>query len=138
MEALKQRMATLEKSTNAAMVRIEESLVEMVNVKIKDIQSKLSIRYDDVQVEEDNESLTMEHYVKVKEREGYSFPDLQHYVQEGTSKFVTDWTVSKLKDLEPFMINALNTVERKLNKLQDKLSADLQATNAKALAYIDD
>ena len=83
MEALKQRMGTLEKSTNAAIVKVEESLVEMVNAKIKDIQSKLSIGYDDVQVEED--ALTMEYYVKVKEIEGYSFPDLEHYVQEGTS-----------------------------------------------------
>lgn len=80
----------------------------------------------------------MEYYVKVKEREGYSFPDLEHYVQEGMEQFVTDWTVSKMKDLEPFMINALNTIERKLNKLQDNLSADLQATNTKTLQYVDD
>lgn len=48
MEALKQRMTVLEKSTNTAMVTLEESLVELVNAKIKEIQSKLSVSYEDV------------------------------------------------------------------------------------------
>ena len=48
MEALKQRMTALEKNTDTAMVELEESLVELVNTKNKEIQSKLSVKYEDV------------------------------------------------------------------------------------------
>lgn len=67
----------------------------------------------------------MENYVNQREKEGYAFPELFHNVHAGTKKFVTDWTVSKMKDLEPFMINALNTLERKMNKLQDKAGCEM-------------